>query len=167
MRSTRILAAATSATAICVLSMPALAAGDRIVHGRSIGVIAVGEERATIGAALGGDGVVIARTPDPQAPGNRNFDAVTVAYPALALTVRFPTDEASSGALSVSTRSTRYRTAGGVGVGSPRARILAAFPRALCTVARCQVGPRAGDVRITRFSLSGGRAARVTVLSAP
>ena len=166
MRCTRILAAATTATTVFVLTVPALGAGDRIVHGRSIGVISVGEERATIGDELGGDGVVIARTPNPQEPRNRNLDAVTVAYPSLALAVRFPTDEASSGALSVATRSVRYRTAGGVGVGSPRARILAAFPRAVCTASRCQVGPRAGDVRITRFSLSGGRAVRVAVVSA-
>jgi hypothetical protein len=166
MRGTLLAAATATATAIGLLTAPALAAGDRIVHGRSIGVISVDEERATIGGALGGDGVVIARTPDPQAPANRNLDAVTVAYPALALIVRFPTDEASSGARSVATRSARYRTAGGVGVGSPRARILAAFPRAVCTASRCQVGPRPGDVRITRFSLSAGRAVRVTVLSA-
>lgn len=163
MRGTRIVIASAAAL---VLAVPALGAGDRIVHGRSIGVISVNEERATIGDKLGGDGVVIARTPNPQEPGNSNFDAVTVAYPSLALTVRFPTDEASSGALSVATRSARYRTAGGVGVGSRRARILAAFPRAVCTASRCQVGPRTGDVRITRFSLSAGRVVRVTVLSA-
>lgn len=167
MRRTHLLAASATATAIGLLAAPALGAGDRIVHGRSIGIISLGQERATIGGILGGDGVVIARTPDPRAPGTRNLDAVTVAYPSLALIVRFPTDEASSGALSVATRSARYRTAGGVGVGSSRARILAAFPRATCTVSRCQVGPGAGDVRITRFSMSGGRAVRITVLSAP
>ena len=53
---------------------PALAAGDRIAPGRSIGPVAVGDERATLAARLGGDGVVIRRTPNPEAPGNRNLD---------------------------------------------------------------------------------------------
>lgn len=155
------------AIALCALAGPATAAGDRIVHGRAIGAIALDDERATIGGRLGGDGVVIARTPDPLHPGNRNLDAVTLAYPGLSLTVRFATDEASAGAVRVSTRGARYRTAGGVGVGSSRARVLAAFPNAACTAARCQVGPRAGDRRITRFALGGGRVTRVAVLRTP
>ncbi|MBJ7455118.1 MAG: hypothetical protein JHC74_03560, partial [Thermoleophilia bacterium] len=115
MRGNLLAVATATATAIGLLAAPALAAGDRIVPGRSIGVVSVGAERATIAGVLGGDGVVIARTPDPQAPANRNLDAVTVAYPSVSLIVRFPTDEASSGARSVATRSARYRTAGGVG----------------------------------------------------
>lgn len=165
MRAPRALLA--PAAAALALAAPALAAGDRIVHGRSIGAIAVGDERATIGLRLGGDGVVIARSPDPRDPGNRNLDRVTVAYPARSLTVRFPTDEASSGALSVSTRSRRYRTAAGVGVGSPRSAVLASFPNVVCTPRACRVGPRPSDRRATRFTMSAGRAVRVAVLRIP
>ena len=165
MRAARALL--VTAAAALALAAPALAAGDRIVHGRSIGAIAVGDERATIGLRFGGDGVVIARSPSPLDPGNRNLDRVTVAYPARSLTVRFPTDEASSGALSVATRSPRYRTAAGVGVGSPRSAVLAAFPTAVCTPRACRVGPRPSDPRATRFAMVAGRVVRVAVLRIP
>jgi hypothetical protein len=153
--------------AVGALAGPVVAQGDRIVPGRSIGPIAVDDERGTVVSRGLGVGVVIARTPNPQAPGNRNFDAVTVAYPRLALVVRFGTDEASAGALRVSTRSGRYRTAGGLGVGSTRGAVLALHPRAVCGRALCRVGPRAGGRRVTRYHLAGRRVVRVDVLRRP
>jgi len=142
------------------LAAPALAAGDRIAPGRSIGPVAVGDERATIAARVGGDGVVIRRTPNPDAPGNRNLDRVVVAYPALAITARFPTDEASTQATSVATRSSRYRTGAGIGVGATRAALLRAHPGTTCGGAVCRLRRPAG---LTRFHLAGGRVARVAV----
>ena len=146
------------------LAAPALAAGDRIAPGRSIGPLAVGDERASIAARLGGDGVVIRRTRNDAAPGNRNLDRVVVAYPALAVTARFPTDEASTQATAVATRSPRYRTAAGIGVGAPRAALLRAHPRTACDGAVCLLRRTAG---LTRFHLAGGRVARVAVSRIP
>jgi hypothetical protein len=145
-------------------AVPALAAGDRVAPGRAIGPITLFQERATIAALLGGDGVVIRRTPKRDAPGNRNLDRVEVAYPSLALVVRFPTDEASALAVTIATRSPRYRTGAGIGVGSARARLLRAHPRttcvgSLCTLHRRHPGP------LTRFRLAGGRVVRVSVSS--
>ena len=142
------------------LAGPALAAGDRIAPGRSIGPVAVGDERATLALRLGGDGVVIRRTPNPEAPGNRNLDRVVVAYPALGITARFPTDEASTPAAAVATRSPRYRTGGGIGVGATRAALLRAHPGTTCAAAVCRLRRPAG---LTRFHLAGGRVARVAV----
>ena len=146
------------------LAAPALAAGDRIAPGRSIGPLAVGDERASIAARLGGDGVVIRRTRNDAAPGNRNLDRGVVAYPALALTARFPTDEASTQATAVATRSPRYRTGAGIGVGATRAALLRAHPRASCDGAVCRLRRTAG---LTRFHLAGGRVARIAVSRYP
>jgi hypothetical protein len=142
------------------LAVPALAAGDRVVPGRAIGPIAVGDERATIAARPGGDGRVIARSPNPEVPGNRNLDRVVVAYPSLALTARFPTDEASTTATVVATRSARYRTGAGIGVGSTRAALRRAHPAAACAGAVCRLRRPAG---LTRFHLAAGRVTRIAV----
>lgn len=149
-----------AALAVTALVAPALAAGDRIVPGRSIGPVAVGAERATLALRLGGDGVVIRRTPDPSTPGNLNLDRVVVAYPALGITARFPTDEASTQATAVATRAVRYRTGGGIGVGATRAALLRAHPSATCAGTVCRLRRPAG---LTRFQLAGGRVARVAV----
>ena len=156
-------AVATSlALTAAVGAATAAAAPDRIVPGRSIGAMALGDERATVAARQGDDGVVIARTPDPAHPGNRNLDAVLVAYPWLSITVRFPTDEASTGATVVATRSARYRTAAGVGVGATRAALLSAHPAVKCTGNACRLAPGAGR-KVTRFTLANGRVVRVAV----
>jgi hypothetical protein len=144
------------------LSVPALAAADRVAPGRSIGPIALGDERAAIAARTGGDGRVVARSPNPAVPGNRNLDRVVVAYPALALTARFPTDEASSAATVVATRSPRYRTGAGIGVGSTRAALRRAHPAAACGGLVCRLRRPAG---LTRFHLTGNRVVRVSVSS--
>jgi hypothetical protein len=143
----------------------AAAASGRIVPGTSIGPIAIGDERATI-AAVHSDGIVARRTPSPAAPGNRNLDRVVVRYPSLSLVATFPTDEASSGVIRLVTRSPGYRTGGGIGVGSARAALLAAHPRAACSATICRLGRKRPGRVITRLHLAG-RVVRVELLRVP
>ena len=157
--------AALAVLAAAVVAAPAVAA-PRVVPGHRIGPVAIGAERAPVEAAIG-PGTVIARTPSPLAPGNRNIDEVRVAYPAWAVVATFFTDEASSRARAVSTRSPRYRTPAGLGVGSTRAAIRAAHRRAACSASACRVGVFAADSVITRFVLRAGRVTRVEILRLP
>ena len=140
--------------------------GGIIVPGGAIGPIAVGDERAAI-AARHGDGVVASRTRDPEHPGNRNLDRVTVRYPALSLVAAFPTDEASSGAERLATRSRAYRTRAGVGVGSTRAAVRRAHPAALSDAASCRIGRALPGRVVTRFLLARGRVVRVDLRRTP
>ncbi len=144
---------------------PALGA-PRIVPGHRIGPVAIGAERALVEAAIG-PGVVVQRTPSAHAPRNRNLDRVRVAYPAWRIVATFPTDEASAIARRVTTRSPRYRTRGGIGVGSTRAAVRAAHPRAACSSSSCRIGARAPDAVVTRLVLVGGRVARVDLVRLP
>jgi hypothetical protein len=152
---------------VLAASASALAAGDRIVLGRSIGAIAIGDERATIAARRGDeDGIVIARTPkpDPVLRRIRALDTVLVSYPELALVARFSTDEASTQANRITTRSRRYRTAKGAGVGSRRAELRRRHPAAVCSATICRIGPRIPGRVITRFILADDVVTRVQIV---
>ncbi len=76
------------------------------------------------------------------------------------LTARFPTDEASSTATVVATRSARYRTGAGIGVGSTRAALRRAHPAVACGGEVCRLRRPAG---LTRFHMAGSRVVRVSV----
>lgn len=156
-------ATAGVAAAALVATAVAGARAETIAPGRSIGQVAIGSERAEVEARIG-PGRLISRTPDPLRPTNRNLDTVVIAYPRAALVVLFATAEASASARRVATRSPRHRTAGGVGVGSTRAALRAAFPRALCAAATC-TATRSGAPGLTRFDLRGNRVVRLVILS--
>jgi hypothetical protein len=153
--------------AVLLASATALGARDRIVPGRAIGAIAIGDERATIAARRDDrDGVVIARIPkdDPVLRRIRALDTVIVAYPELGLVARFSTDEASTRANRVTTRSRRYRTAAGVGVGSSLAALRRGHPAAVCSATICRIGPKIPGRRITRFVLAEDVVTRVQIV---
>lgn len=163
-RRTALLASlAALACAAAALASTAAAHSGRIVMGRSIAPVAIGDERAVVEGLIG-PGRIIARTPDPGRPANRNLDRVTVAYGRVGLVVRFGTDEASSTARLISTRAPGYRTAGGVGVGVTTGVVLSRFPRALCGAADCTIA-RANAPGLTRLDLRAGRVVRVVILS--
>jgi hypothetical protein len=159
-------AVAGGLTALAIAAPPLAGAGDAIVPGRSIGPIAIGDERAFIAARVG-DGVVASRTPDPAHPGNRNLDRVVVRYPSLSLVARFPTDEASSGAIQLTTRSGRYLTGRGAGVGSTRRALRAAHPAAVCDGSVCRLGRALPGRVVTRFHLAAGRVVAVALVRRP
>jgi hypothetical protein len=143
----------------------ASATSSLIVPGRSIGPVALGQERATIGLRYGA-GVVLKRTPNPDLPGSPNTDIVLVRYPALAISARFPTDEASSAASRVITGWDRYRTSRGIGVGSSRGDVRRAHPGAVCLPRLCRLGRPGPGRAITRFHLVRDRVTLVEVLRA-
>jgi hypothetical protein len=145
------------------------AAQDRIVVNRSIGPIAVGDERAEIAGGTGVAGRVVTRRPDPRRPGNRNLDRVEVRYLPLGITARFLTDEASTTTDLVVTSDRRYRTAAGVGVGSTTTRVRLLFPSAACSPEGtfCRAGARVPGRTVTTFRLRDDRVVAVELRRLP
>jgi hypothetical protein len=64
---------------------------------------------------------------------------------------------------SITTTDRRQKTSGGVGVGSSRASVARKVSGARCTARACVVGQERAGRRVTRFALSHGRVARVTL----
>jgi hypothetical protein len=132
-----------------------------IVPGRSLGPIALDDERAPVEDLLG-PGTVIDRRPNRDIP---SLSTEVVAYPRFGLEVTFPTQEASTGAARIRTTWARYRTARGIGVGSSRRQVRAAYPGVRCRPTVCALSRRAGSSTVeTRFVMPRGLVTRMTLI---
>ncbi len=149
---------------VAASAAPAAAADRLLVPGTRIGPAALLDERAVVEAAIG-PGVVVAERPGPTPalPGQ------VVRFAAAGLVGTFATPEASAPATVVATRDPRYRTRGGVHVGTTRAALRRALPAARCAPRRCDLVrvDAAGAVRLTRFRLVGGTVARIAIAHLP
>lgn len=142
---------------------PAVGANNRIVLGRSIGPVAIGDERATV-ELRHGPGVVLSSVPNPDFPPNPNWVIQVVRFPSVAVNARFPTAEASITADRLTTRAVRYRTTKGIGVGSTKALLIAKHPAAACSATICRIGVKAAGRTITRFHIRAGVVWKVEIV---
>ena len=156
------IAIATLLAGLCVAG-PAVGANNRIVLGRSIGPLAIGDERATV-ELRHGPGVVLSSVPNPDFPPNPNWVIQVVRFPSLAVNARFPTAEASITADRLTTRAARYRTSKGIGVGSTKTLLVAKHPAVVCSPTICRIGVKAAGRTITRFHLRAGVVWKVEIV---
>ncbi len=154
--------AVTLLAGLC-LAAPAFGANNRIVLGRSIGALAIGDERATI-ELRHGPGVVLSSVPNPALPQNPNWVIQVVRFPRVAVNARFPTAEASITTDRLTTRAVRYRTSKGIGVGSTRASLVVRHPAAVCSPTICRIGVKAPGRTITRFHIRAGVVWKVEIV---
>ena len=142
--------------ALGLLTTPAAAAASTtlIVPGSSIGRVAIGDERAVVEGRVG-PGHVVATYPGP----TPSLPGQVVSFASAGLVAAFGTPEASAQADLVATRSPRYRTATGIGVGSPIAAVRAAYPGLACAHRVCGLLriSATGEVRVTRLAFSAAR----------
>jgi hypothetical protein len=156
------IAIVTLLAGACVAS-PALGANNRIVLGRSIGALAIGDERATVELRQG-PGVVLSSVPNPDFPPNPNWVIQVVRFPSVAVNARFPTAEASITADRLTTRAARYRTSKGIGVGSTKSILVMKHPAAVCSPTICRIGVKAAGRTITRFHVRAGAVWKVEIV---
>lgn len=137
-----------------------------IVLDRSIGGVAVKEERSDVECRLGRGRLVEAWNQKPPEPA---LHLEHVRYPMAGLDVWYVSRDATrperarGRVMTVRTRSARYRTAEGVRVGSPVTKLLA-LPGLGCLLATCGhrlTGRQTGTV--FRLDRSGGRVIWIAV----
>ena len=148
----RVLAVALAALAVLALSAPA---GATIVPQQGIAGIRLQMTKAQVRAKLG--------TPKKTRDGKNDFGPYsTWVYPRV--TINFQGRKKVS---SMQTLSPVERTAGGVGVGSPEARVKARVPGVKCTTdfnsRQCFIGAFKPGRTVTVFSIKSGKVRAVVV----
>lgn len=159
--------------AALLLSAPAAAhaTSSLIVPGASLGPVTITSEAATLedDPAIG-PSRRISEVPHPAL--GRNGATVIEYFGKVGISAEFPTAEASTIASRITTRRGRYRTASGIGVGSRRSAVRAAYPLAACDGLACDLissdlqfdgSAVRGSVIATRFRFQNGRVLRVTI----
>ena len=162
-RVQRRLAAGAAVMAALAISGPAAAAGGGlIVPGRSIGPIAMGDERARI-ALRHGDGIVASRTPNPEHP-QPNSTCGERPLPALSLVVGFPDGRGEQRRRPARDALPRLPYAPRGGRGDRAGRRCGAPTRRRCPDAgACRIGRALPGRVVTRFLLGRGQVARVDI----
>lgn len=148
-------------------SRPGPGTSSLIVLDRSIGGVALKEERSDVERRLGRGRLVQAEDERPPAPPSHGEH---VRYPMQALDVWYvsrdatPAGRARARVFIVRTTSTRYRTAQGARVGSPAAK-LKTLVRLVCALESCQHGYHSARQTGTTFQLDrpGGRVTWIAV----
>lgn len=144
--------------AVACVAVALAAAGSApaaIVPQQGIGGVRLGMSKQAVRATLGG--------PTKVRRGSSEIGTYTTfVYAALEVTFF-----AGAKATSIATRSAAERTAGGVGVGSSAADVVARVAGAKCvrdgTYRHCYVGTWLPGKRVSDFTIRNGRVSRITI----
>lgn len=138
---------------ICVMAASAATADGRIKLQKGIAGVKLGQSMAKVRGKLG--------KPKSVKTGTNNYGPYTQFF-YTGLQVDF---QDNGGATFVATTRKSEKTAGGVGPGSSRAKLIAKVKGVSCPAGDgiCQVGSTARGRKVTLFELAGGKVRRVSI----